>query len=131
MKRSNLVWVVIAVLVVALLGTGIFIYMQHKAMSDFKEQVEIDKQRSELEKEYSDLAAQYDQFEGQKMMFNNDSLIEKLECREGESSTIVGRVADCEKYEFGSYRGIKAGVDYAAGNYASLCDANRFVECCQ
>ena len=59
MKRSNLVWVVIAVLVVALLGTGIFIYMQHKAMSDFKEQVEIDKQRSELEKEYSDLAAQY------------------------------------------------------------------------
>ena len=79
MKRSNLVWVVIAVLVVALLGTGIFIYMQHKAMSDFKEQVEIDKQRSELEKEYSDLAAQYDQFEGQKMMFNNDSLIEKLD----------------------------------------------------
>ena len=64
MKRSNLVWVVIAVLVVALLGTGIFIYMQHKEMSDFKEQVEIDKQRSELEKEYSDLAAQYDQFEG-------------------------------------------------------------------
>ena len=50
MKRSNLVWVVIAVLVVALLGTGIFIYMQHKEMSDFKEQVEIDKQRSELEK---------------------------------------------------------------------------------
>ena len=46
MKRSNLVWVVIAVLVVALLGTGIFIYMQHKEMSDFKEQVEIDKQRS-------------------------------------------------------------------------------------
>ena len=79
MKRSNLVWVVIAVLVVALLGTGIFIYMQHKEMSDFKEQVEIDKQRSELEKEYSDLAAQYDQFEGQKMMFNNDSLIEKLD----------------------------------------------------
>ena len=79
MKRSNLVWVVIAVLVVALLGTGIFIYMQHKAMSDFKEQVEIDKQRSELEKEYSDLAAQYDQFEGQKMMFNNDSLIENLD----------------------------------------------------
>jgi len=57
----------------------IFIYMQHKEMSDFKEQVEIDKQRSELEKEYSDLAAQYDQFEGQKMMFNNDSLIEKLD----------------------------------------------------
>lgn len=79
MKRSNLVWVVIAVLVVALLGTGIFIYMQHKEMSDFKEQLEIDKQRSELEKEYSDLAAQYDQFEGQKMMFNNDSLIEKLD----------------------------------------------------
>ena len=79
MKRSNLVWVVIAVLVVALLGTGIFICMQHKEMSDFKEQVEIDKQRSELEKEYSDLAAQYDQFEGQKMMFNNDSLIEKLD----------------------------------------------------
>ena len=79
MKRSNLVWIVIAVLVVALLGTGIFIYMQHKEMSDFKEQVEIDKQRSELEKEYSDLAAQYDQFEGQKMMFNNDSLIEKLD----------------------------------------------------
>ena len=50
MKRSNLVWVVIAVLVVALLGTGIFIYMQHKEMSDFKEQLEIDKQRSELEK---------------------------------------------------------------------------------
>ena len=74
-----MVWVVIAVLVVALLGTGIFIYMQHKEMSDFKEQVEIDKQRSELEKEYSDLAAQYDQFEGQKMMFNNDSLIEKLD----------------------------------------------------
>ena len=79
MKRSNLVWVVIAVQVVALLGTGNLIYMQHKAMSDFKEQVEIDKQRSELEKEYSDLAAQYDQFEGQKMMFNNDSLIEKLD----------------------------------------------------
>ena len=128
MKRSNLVWVVIAVLVVALLGTGIFIYMQHKEMSDFKEQVEIDKQRSELEKEYSDLAAQYDQFEGQKMMFNNDR---KARCREGESSTIVGRVADCEKYELGSYRGIKAGVDYVAGNYASLCDANRFVECRQ
>ena len=54
MKRSNLVWVVIAVLVVALLGAGIFIYMQHKEMSDFKEQVEIDKQRSELEKGYSD-----------------------------------------------------------------------------
>ena len=79
MKRSNLVVIIIAVLAVALIGTGIFIYIQHKQMSDFKEQVEIDKQRSELEKEYSDLAAQYDQFEGQKMMFNNDSLIEKLD----------------------------------------------------
>ena len=78
MKRSNLVWVVIAGLVVALLGTGIFIYMQHKAMSDFKEQVEIDKQRSELEKEYSDLAAQYDQFEGQQLLFNNDAMSDKL-----------------------------------------------------
>ena len=65
MKRSNLVVIIIAVLAVALIGTGIFIYIQHKQMSDFKEQVEIDKQRSELEKEYSDLAAQYDQFEGQ------------------------------------------------------------------
>ena len=79
MKRSNWVVIVIVGLAVALLGTGIFIYMQHREMADFKEQVEIDRQRSELEKEYSDLAAQYDQFEGQKMMFNNDSLIEKLD----------------------------------------------------
>lgn len=74
-----MVVIIIAVLAVALIGTGVFIYIQHKQMSDFKEQVEIDKQRTELEKEYSDLAAQYDQFEGQQMMFNNDSLIEKLD----------------------------------------------------
>lgn len=79
MKRSNWVVIIIVALAVALAGTAVFIYIQHKQMSDFKEQVEIDKQRSELEREYSDLAAQYDQFEGQKMMFNNDSLIEKLD----------------------------------------------------
>lgn len=33
-----------------IVGNRDFIYMQHKEMSDFKEQVEIDKQRSELEK---------------------------------------------------------------------------------
>lgn len=48
-------------------------------MSDFKAQVEIEKERDALEKEYSDLALQYDQIEGQKMIFNNDSLIEKLD----------------------------------------------------
>ena len=89
MKRSNLVVIIIAVLAVALIGTGIFIYIQHKQMSDFKEQVEIDKQRSELEKEYSDLAAQYDQFEGQKMMYNNDSLIEKLDAEKMKEQRLV------------------------------------------
>ena len=122
MKRSNLVVIIIAVLAVALIGTGIFIYIQHKQMSDFKEQVEIDKQRSELEKEYSDLAAQYDQFEGQKMMFNNDSLIEKLDAEKVKvqrlleelrtvKNTSSARIEELKK-ELATLRGIMRHYDY-------------------
>ena len=77
--KKNIIWIVIAILLIALSVAAFFIYRQSREMSDFKAQVEIEKERDALEKEYSDLALQYDQIEGQKMIFNNDSLIEKLD----------------------------------------------------
>lgn len=77
--KKNIIWIVIAILLIALSVAAFFIYRQSREMSDFKAQVEIEKDRDALEKEYTDLALQYDQIEGQKMIFNNDSLIEKLD----------------------------------------------------
>ncbi len=84
MDKKYIVWVV-AALSLALVGTGVWIFLQQKEMNEFKEQVELEKQqaefeqqRSELEQGYSELLSQYE-FEGKRMTFNNDSLLEKLD----------------------------------------------------
>ena len=116
MKNNKLIWGLIAFLAVALIGTGILIYRQNREMADFKEQVEIDKQRDELEKEYAELADQYALYEGQKMILNNDSLIAQLEAEQVKvqrlyeelksvKNTSSARIAELKK-ELETLRGI-------------------------
>ncbi len=82
MKNIKVIYGIIAALVIALLATGIWIFQQNREMADFKEQVEIEKQRDELEKEYAELADQYALYEGQKTLLKNDSLIAQLEAEQ-------------------------------------------------
>ena len=90
--------------------------MQNRQMADFKEQVEIDRQRDELEKEYAELADQYAMYEGQKTILKNDSLIEKLEAEQIKvqrlyeelktvKKTSAARIAELRK-ELETLRGI-------------------------
>ncbi len=85
MDKKYTVWAIVVALSLALVGTGVWIFLQQKEMNEFKEQVEIEKQQAELEQQrneleqgYSELLTQYE-FEGKRMTFNNDSLLEKLD----------------------------------------------------
>ncbi len=122
MDKKYIVWIIVAVLCVALLGTGVWIFLQQKEMNEFKEQVELEKQqaefeqqRNELEQGYSELLSQYE-IEGQRMTFNNDSLLEKLDAEKVKvqrlleelqtvKSTNASRIAELRK-ELNTLKGV-------------------------
>lgn len=115
-NNKSLLIIILSVAAVLLIGAGVWIYVQNRQMADFKEQVEIDRQRDELEKEYAELADQYALYEGQKTILKNDSLIEKLEAEQIKvqrlyeelktvKKTSAARIAELRK-ELETLRGI-------------------------
>lgn len=115
-NNKSLLIIIFSAAAVLLIGAGVWIYVQNRQMADFKEQVEIDRQRDELEKEYAELADQYAMYEGQKTILKNDSLIEKLEAEQIKvqrlyeelktvKKTSAARIAELRK-ELETLRGI-------------------------
>ena len=115
-NNKSLLIIILSVAAVLLIGAGVWIYVQNRQMADFKEQVEIDRQRDELEKEYAELADQYALYEGQKPILKNDSLIEKFEAEQIKvqrlyeelktvKKTSAARIAELRK-ELETLRGI-------------------------
>ena len=73
-QTSTLLWIILAVLLVALGALGYLYWNQHTEMNELVEQMTIEKE--ELQEEYEDLAIQFDGY--QNMDIRNDSLQDLL-----------------------------------------------------
>ena len=73
-KNNNLLWIILAVLLVALGALGFLYWSQHRELNELVEQMTIEKE--ELQEEYEDLAIQFDGY--QNMDIRNDSLQDLL-----------------------------------------------------
>ena len=73
-KNNNLLWIILAVLLVALGALAYLYWSEHRELNELVEQMTIEKE--ELQEEYEDLAIQFDGY--QKMDIRNDSLQDLL-----------------------------------------------------
>ena len=141
MKNNKLIIGIIAALSVALIAIIIAFIVQSVNQSKQIEQLEVEKERMELEHEYADLAEQYALYEVQKMVFKNDSLIERLEAEQikvqrlyeelkSEKATNAKRIAEL-RAELETLRGIMrvyvAQIDSLNQENKSLRAENRKV----
>ena len=73
-KNNNLLWIILAVLLVALGALAYLYWSEHRELNELVEQMTIEKE--ELQEEYEDLAIQFDGY--QNMDIRNDSLQDLL-----------------------------------------------------
>lgn len=79
-KQVSIIWLIIsAVLIILTAALLTYVYWQRSEMKNFKEQVNIEKERAKLEEEYSAIFDEYRQYERNPVWFRNDSLIMKLD----------------------------------------------------
>ena len=79
-KQVSIIWLIISAVLIILTGALLtYVYLQRSEMKNFKEQVNIEKDRAKLEEEYTAIFDEYRQYENNPVWLRNDSLILRLD----------------------------------------------------